>query len=164
MDPLCHVPDNDCLSLADSSLLTPIDRLYSMQDSYFTSWVHGLDATRMTPLPYSTFARWPQMLSLPFVSLQWAVVDVVALSLPMERGYTVTPRNVPRAPPYKHHYATASCVRATLSDLSHYGWMLEIWDYCILSSTNVNWCLGVHLYLFSKCVYAFPLECVNDAQ
>lgn len=37
-DPLCHVTDNDCLSLGDSSLLTPIDRLYSMQDSYFTSW------------------------------------------------------------------------------------------------------------------------------
>lgn len=60
--------------------------------------------------------------------------------------------------------ATASCVRATLPDLSHYGWMLEIWDYCISSSTNVNWCLGVHLYLFSKCVYAFHLECVSDAQ
>lgn len=37
-DPLCHVADSDCLSLGDSSLLTPIDRLYSMQDSYFTSW------------------------------------------------------------------------------------------------------------------------------
>lgn len=36
-DPLCHVADSDCLSLGDSSLLTPIDRLYSMQDSYFTS-------------------------------------------------------------------------------------------------------------------------------
>ncbi|XP_026161201.1 LIM homeobox transcription factor 1-alpha [Mastacembelus armatus] len=36
-DPLCHVADNDCLSLGDSSLLTPIDHLYSMQDSYFTS-------------------------------------------------------------------------------------------------------------------------------
>ncbi|XP_036970949.1 LIM homeobox transcription factor 1-alpha isoform X1 [Acanthopagrus latus] len=36
-DPLCHVADADCLSLGDSSLLTPIDRLYSMQDSYFTS-------------------------------------------------------------------------------------------------------------------------------
>ncbi|XP_034002259.1 LIM homeobox transcription factor 1-alpha [Trematomus bernacchii] len=36
-DALCHVPDSDCLSLGDSSLLTPIDRLYSMQDSYFTS-------------------------------------------------------------------------------------------------------------------------------
>ncbi|KAI3368823.1 hypothetical protein L3Q82_025803 [Scortum barcoo] len=36
-DPLCHVVDSDCLSLGDSSLLTPIDRLYSMQDSYFTS-------------------------------------------------------------------------------------------------------------------------------
>ncbi|XP_076009651.1 LIM homeobox transcription factor 1-alpha [Genypterus blacodes] len=35
-DPLCHVTD-DCLSLGDSSVLTPIDRLYSMQDSYFTS-------------------------------------------------------------------------------------------------------------------------------
>ncbi|XP_077390023.1 LIM homeobox transcription factor 1-alpha isoform X2 [Festucalex cinctus] len=32
------VVDADCLSLGDtSSLLTPIDRLYSMQDSYFTS-------------------------------------------------------------------------------------------------------------------------------
>ncbi|XP_061539707.1 LIM homeobox transcription factor 1-alpha [Phycodurus eques] len=32
------VADADCLSLGDtSSLLTPIDRLYSMQDSYFTS-------------------------------------------------------------------------------------------------------------------------------
>ncbi|XP_034035551.1 LIM homeobox transcription factor 1-alpha [Thalassophryne amazonica] len=28
---------DDCPSLGDSSLLTPIDRLYSMQDSYFTS-------------------------------------------------------------------------------------------------------------------------------
>lgn len=36
-DPLCHVADNDCLTLGDSSLLTPIDRLYSMQDSYFAS-------------------------------------------------------------------------------------------------------------------------------
>ncbi|XP_044054775.1 LIM homeobox transcription factor 1-alpha isoform X1 [Siniperca chuatsi] len=36
-DPMCHVADSDCLSLGDSSLLTPIDRLYSMQDSYFTS-------------------------------------------------------------------------------------------------------------------------------
>ncbi|TNN42185.1 LIM homeobox transcription factor 1-alpha [Liparis tanakae] len=36
-DPLCHVADSDCLSLGDSSLLTPIDRLYSMQDSYFAS-------------------------------------------------------------------------------------------------------------------------------
>ncbi|KAM7388321.1 hypothetical protein PAMP_024506 [Pampus punctatissimus] len=36
-DPLCHVADSDYLSLGDSSLLTPIDRLYSMQDSYFTS-------------------------------------------------------------------------------------------------------------------------------
>lgn len=37
MEPLCHVADTDCLHLADSSLLTPIDRLYFMQDSYFTS-------------------------------------------------------------------------------------------------------------------------------
>ncbi|XP_029988722.1 LIM homeobox transcription factor 1-alpha [Sphaeramia orbicularis] len=36
-DPLCHMADSDCLSLGDASLLTPIDRLYSMQDSYFTS-------------------------------------------------------------------------------------------------------------------------------
>ncbi|XP_034737563.1 LIM homeobox transcription factor 1-alpha [Etheostoma cragini] len=36
-DPLCHVADNDCRSLGDSTLLTPIDCLYSMQDSYFTS-------------------------------------------------------------------------------------------------------------------------------
>uniref|UniRef100_A0A8D3BUY2 LIM homeobox transcription factor 1, alpha n=1 Tax=Scophthalmus maximus TaxID=52904 RepID=A0A8D3BUY2_SCOMX len=36
-DPLCHVTDSDCLSLGGSSLLTPIDCLYSMQDSYFTS-------------------------------------------------------------------------------------------------------------------------------
>lgn len=36
-DALCHVTDSDCLALGDSSLLTPIDRLYSMQDSYFTS-------------------------------------------------------------------------------------------------------------------------------
>ncbi|XP_015251798.1 PREDICTED: LIM homeobox transcription factor 1-alpha-like [Cyprinodon variegatus] len=33
---LCHVTD-DCLSLAGSSPLTPIDCLYSMQDSYFAS-------------------------------------------------------------------------------------------------------------------------------
>ncbi|XP_056132732.1 LIM homeobox transcription factor 1-alpha [Lampris incognitus] len=36
-DPLCHLTDTDCLTMADSSLLTPIDHLYSMQDSYFTS-------------------------------------------------------------------------------------------------------------------------------
>ncbi|XP_037530625.1 LIM homeobox transcription factor 1-alpha [Nematolebias whitei] len=36
-DPLCHVVDSDCLSLGDTSPLTPIDCLYSMQDSYFTS-------------------------------------------------------------------------------------------------------------------------------
>ncbi|KAJ0065088.1 hypothetical protein NL108_005573, partial [Boleophthalmus pectinirostris] len=36
-DPVCHMTDSDCLHLSDSSLLTPIDRLYSMQDSYFTS-------------------------------------------------------------------------------------------------------------------------------
>ncbi|XP_012690824.2 LIM homeobox transcription factor 1-alpha [Clupea harengus] len=34
-DSLCHL--SDCLSLSDPSLLTPIDRLYSMQESYFTS-------------------------------------------------------------------------------------------------------------------------------
>uniref|UniRef100_A0A673IE64 LIM homeobox transcription factor 1-alpha-like n=1 Tax=Sinocyclocheilus rhinocerous TaxID=307959 RepID=A0A673IE64_9TELE len=34
-DPLCHF--GDCMSSSESSLLTPIDRLYSMQDSYFTS-------------------------------------------------------------------------------------------------------------------------------
>ncbi|XP_069378254.1 LIM homeobox transcription factor 1-alpha isoform X1 [Paralichthys olivaceus] len=36
-EPLCHMADRDCLSLGGSSLLTPIDCLYSMQDSYFTS-------------------------------------------------------------------------------------------------------------------------------
>ncbi|XP_035997171.1 LIM homeobox transcription factor 1-alpha isoform X2 [Fundulus heteroclitus] len=36
-EPLCHVAENDCLSLAGSSPLTPIDCLYSMQDSYFAS-------------------------------------------------------------------------------------------------------------------------------
>ncbi|XP_068176232.1 LIM homeobox transcription factor 1-alpha [Antennarius striatus] len=36
-DPYCHMADSHCLSLGNSSLLTPIDRLYSMQDSYFTS-------------------------------------------------------------------------------------------------------------------------------
>uniref|UniRef100_A0A3B4ZZ92 LIM homeobox transcription factor 1-alpha-like n=1 Tax=Stegastes partitus TaxID=144197 RepID=A0A3B4ZZ92_9TELE len=36
-DPLCQLADSDCLSLGDSSPLTPIDRLYSMQDSYFAS-------------------------------------------------------------------------------------------------------------------------------
>ncbi|CAF90481.1 unnamed protein product, partial [Tetraodon nigroviridis] len=36
-DPLCHLTDSDCLPPGDPSLLTPIDRLYSMQDSYFTS-------------------------------------------------------------------------------------------------------------------------------
>ncbi|KAK6313689.1 hypothetical protein J4Q44_G00151480 [Coregonus suidteri] len=35
-DPLCNLGDGDCLSLGDSSLATPIDHLYSMQDSYFT--------------------------------------------------------------------------------------------------------------------------------
>ncbi|KAG5850571.1 hypothetical protein ANANG_G00083880 [Anguilla anguilla] len=32
---ICHL--GDCLSSTDASLLNPIDRLYSMQDSYFTS-------------------------------------------------------------------------------------------------------------------------------
>uniref|UniRef100_A0A3P9MEH1 Uncharacterized protein n=1 Tax=Oryzias latipes TaxID=8090 RepID=A0A3P9MEH1_ORYLA len=36
-EPLCCASDSECLSLGDSSPLTPIDRLYSMQDSYFTS-------------------------------------------------------------------------------------------------------------------------------
>ncbi|XP_017262639.1 LIM homeobox transcription factor 1-alpha [Kryptolebias marmoratus] len=36
-DPLCHMGDSNCLSLGDISPLTPIDCLYSMQDSYFTS-------------------------------------------------------------------------------------------------------------------------------
>ncbi|XP_072294847.1 LIM homeobox transcription factor 1-alpha [Eucyclogobius newberryi] len=36
-DPVCHITNSDCFHLSDSSLLTPIDRLYSMQDSYFTS-------------------------------------------------------------------------------------------------------------------------------
>lgn len=59
-------------------------------------------------------------------------------------------------------YDTGSCVRAILSDLSHYDWMLE---YEIISaSTNVNRCLGVYLYLFSKCVYAVYLECINNGQ
>ncbi len=35
-DPLCHF--GDCMSSSEPSLLTPIDRLYSMQDSYFASW------------------------------------------------------------------------------------------------------------------------------
>ncbi|XP_042178664.1 LIM homeobox transcription factor 1-alpha [Oncorhynchus tshawytscha] len=35
-NPLCNLGDGDCLSLCDSSLATPIDHLYSMQDSYFT--------------------------------------------------------------------------------------------------------------------------------
>ncbi|XP_062412455.1 LIM homeobox transcription factor 1-alpha [Sardina pilchardus] len=34
-DSLCHL--GDCLSSSDPTLLTPIDRLYSMQESYFTS-------------------------------------------------------------------------------------------------------------------------------
>uniref|UniRef100_W5KSQ6 LIM homeobox transcription factor 1, alpha n=1 Tax=Astyanax mexicanus TaxID=7994 RepID=W5KSQ6_ASTMX len=34
-DPLCHL--GECLPLAETSLLTPIDRLYSMHDSYFAS-------------------------------------------------------------------------------------------------------------------------------
>ncbi|KAK7150882.1 hypothetical protein R3I93_011976 [Phoxinus phoxinus] len=34
-DPLCHF--GDCMSSSEPSLLTPIDRLYSMQDSYFAS-------------------------------------------------------------------------------------------------------------------------------
>ncbi|XP_051952455.1 LIM homeobox transcription factor 1-alpha-like [Xyrauchen texanus] len=34
-DPLCHLAD--CLSSSEPLLLTPIDCLYSMQDSYFTS-------------------------------------------------------------------------------------------------------------------------------
>ncbi|KAM6962448.1 LIM homeobox transcription factor 1-alpha [Aplochiton taeniatus] len=36
-DTLCYLAQSDCLSFRDSSLLTPIDRLYFMQDSYFTS-------------------------------------------------------------------------------------------------------------------------------
>uniref|UniRef100_A0A3P8Y3K5 LIM homeobox transcription factor 1, alpha n=1 Tax=Esox lucius TaxID=8010 RepID=A0A3P8Y3K5_ESOLU len=36
-DPLYHLYDGTSLSYGDSSLLTPIDCLYSMQDSYFTS-------------------------------------------------------------------------------------------------------------------------------
>ncbi|KAJ7986660.1 hypothetical protein DPEC_G00342190 [Dallia pectoralis] len=36
-DPPYHLDDANCLSYGDSSLLTPIDCLYSMQDSYFTS-------------------------------------------------------------------------------------------------------------------------------
>lgn len=35
-DPLCHF--GDCISSSEPSLLTPIDRLYSMQNSYFASW------------------------------------------------------------------------------------------------------------------------------
>nr|XP_021324120.1 LIM homeobox transcription factor 1, alpha isoform X1 [Danio rerio] len=34
-DPLCHF--GDCMSSSELSFLTPIDRLYSMQDSYFAS-------------------------------------------------------------------------------------------------------------------------------
>uniref|UniRef100_A0A672K4D7 Uncharacterized protein n=1 Tax=Sinocyclocheilus grahami TaxID=75366 RepID=A0A672K4D7_SINGR len=34
-DPLCHF--GDCMLSSEPSLLTPIDRLYSMQDSYFAS-------------------------------------------------------------------------------------------------------------------------------
>ncbi|KAK2835611.1 hypothetical protein Q5P01_016095 [Channa striata] len=37
MDRDCDVTESECLSAGDSSLLTPIDRLYSMQDAYFTS-------------------------------------------------------------------------------------------------------------------------------
>uniref|UniRef100_A0AAR2KH10 Uncharacterized protein n=1 Tax=Pygocentrus nattereri TaxID=42514 RepID=A0AAR2KH10_PYGNA len=33
--PLCHL--GDCMSSEETSLLTPIDRLYSMHDSYFAS-------------------------------------------------------------------------------------------------------------------------------
>lgn len=62
-DPLCHLTDSDCLPLGDSSLLTPIDRLYSMQDSYFTSWEWVLGARVLFTLHLSI--RFPSF-SAPF--------------------------------------------------------------------------------------------------
>lgn len=106
MDPLCHVADSDCLSLGDSSLLTPIDRLYSMQDSYFTSWGWRSDLVRSGVSPSLCLALWSHHLSL--CTMHWVVEEVVAKSLPRGSGYTVIPRNIPCAPPYKHKYTTAS--------------------------------------------------------
>lgn len=97
-DPLCHVADSDCLHLGDSSLLTPIDRLYSMQDSYFTSW-------GWRP-PSLCIALWSLHLSV--CTVHKVVEEVVAKPPPRGRGYAVIRCNIPCAPPYKHDYTTAS--------------------------------------------------------
>lgn len=91
-DPLCHVTDSDCLSLGDSSLLTPIDRLYSMQDSYFTSWEWWPDSVRNGPSPSLHVALWSWHLSL--WTMHKVVEEVGVEILQMGRGYTVIPCTV----------------------------------------------------------------------
>lgn len=116
-DPLCHVADSDCLPLGDSSLLTPIDCLYSMQDSYFASWGRGQSSN-----PSFALLRHLSVCTVHMVfwgsgykiNLQWAC------------GCAATPRNIPCAPPLKHcrlscftnpqYYKANSCASTMPSD------------------------------------------------
>lgn len=87
-DPLCHVTDSDCLSLGGSSLLTPIDCLYSMQDSYFTSWAWRLDSVRNRPLSHSTSLSGVVITVSPW-TMNKVAEEVGVKTLSWGRGYTV---------------------------------------------------------------------------
>lgn len=133
-DPLCHMADGDCLSLGDSSPLTPIDRLYSMQDSYFTSWGWLSDSDRLNlSQKCGNLVRGRKMLE-------------------GDRGtLTVIPCNtIPCSPLYKPNYTPASYALKSLRSLL-YVHDTEL-SLCLNASTHVNSWLGVYLYLFSKCV------------
>lgn len=102
-DPLCHLTDSDCLPLGDSSLLTPIDRLCSMQDSYFTSWEWALGGPVLFTLHLSI--RFPSF-TAPFRK-----------SEPGRCGHTVTTCNKLCAPPHSVHVIIQGAMYA-LSNLT----------------------------------------------
>ncbi len=163
---LCHVADGDCLSLGDSSLLTPIDRLYSMQDSYFTSWEWRSDweVLRLSPLHCSLFSSFMSVWCKgsgckSTVKGTWVYCDTMqhtmCTSILTQLHYCLLCISIPL-------YNTGSSVFKTLSDLSYYVWMLV--HEIISASTDVNSCMGVYLYLFSQCVCSVHLERINNDQ
>lgn len=177
-DPLCHVADSDCLSLGDSSLLTPIDRLYSMQDSYFTSWGWRSNTTWTGSVKVALRRGVCLSLCTSLWSHVWTLHKEVGIKIPLGDMGTlwydaiyhvhlhinmntllpsvVSPYLLLYKPTVQHRLFKVSCVCMILSDLSHYVWMFD--QENITASTNVNSSLGVYLYLFSKCVYAARLE------
>lgn len=155
-DSLCHVADTDCLSLGDSSLLTPIDRLYSMQDSYFTSWGWRSNSFTLHWSLVSSFVctvhrgGWRSKITTKGMWVHCDIMQyIMYTSILTQLHYCLLCITIPL-------YNKGSCVCTILSDLSHYVWML---DYEIISaSPNVNSCLGVYLYLFSQYVCSIYLK------